>query len=250
MSAILLIATEVFAILLLADFVSGLVHWLEDAYADESMPVIGPLVARANIVHHHFPRYFTRLTWWQSSWVLCLLSGVILAITWAAGWLGWQVGLLCLLSANANEIHKWAHRTSTENGPLITFLQRIRLIQTARHHAKHHTDPKDCHYCTTTNLLNPMLDHIGFWAGLEWLLASTVGLRRRIDTSVAGHGPGPTWLVDYAPRRATVVPISASGCRRLTHSASRRSASACPAECPTQRSSCADRRPSIPISQS
>ena len=45
----------------LADFIAGVVHWAEDAYFTEETPVIGPLFIRPNIVHHHFPRYFTRL---------------------------------------------------------------------------------------------------------------------------------------------------------------------------------------------
>ncbi len=48
-----------------------------------------------------------------------------------------------------------------------------------------------------TNVLNPVLDGIRFWDGLEWALARTVGMQRRPDTSVRGHGPGPEWLVEY-----------------------------------------------------
>jgi len=45
--------------------------------------------------------------------------------------------------------------------------------------------------------LNPVLDRLRFWDGLEWLLAKTVGLHRRPDTSVRGHGPEPLWLAEY-----------------------------------------------------
>jgi len=70
-------------------------------------------------------------------------------------------------------------------------------LQTARHHACHHTDPKNSHYCTMTNVLNPVLDRMGFWNGMEWALARAVRLERREDTSVRGHGPGPAWLEQY-----------------------------------------------------
>ena len=50
------------ATVMLADFLAGVVHWLEDAYGDADTPVIGPLLIRINIVHHHHPRFFTRLT--------------------------------------------------------------------------------------------------------------------------------------------------------------------------------------------
>jgi ubiquitin-conjugating enzyme E2 variant len=194
---ILAFLLKFFATVLLADFVAGFVHWLEDAYAREDTPILGPLVARANIVHHHYPRYFTRLTWWQSSWDLLCLGAVIALSAWGLGRLTWEVWLFVALTANANEIHKWEHRTRKENGRLISFLQDIRLVQTPRHHALHHTNPKECHYCTTTNLLNPILDGLRFWEGLEWLLENLFGIRRRPDTSVPGHGPAPAWLQEF-----------------------------------------------------
>jgi hypothetical protein len=30
-----------------------------------------------------------------------------------------------------------------------------------------------------------------------WLLERATGLKRREDTSVRGHGPGPAWLEEY-----------------------------------------------------
>jgi hypothetical protein len=212
MSASLLIVPQALGTFLVADLVTGIVHWLEDVYADESMPFIGRHVARTNIVHHHFPRHFTHLTWWQSSWLLCVLSALILLAAWGLGLLTWHVWLFAGLSANANQIHKWAHQTRAENGPVVSCLQHIRLLQTPRHHARHHTDPKDCHYCTMSNLLNPVLDRINFWSGLEVLFTRITGLRRRRDTSVAGQGPGPAWLDEYRPRHAT--PGTGGTCHR------------------------------------
>jgi hypothetical protein len=194
------LAFQAAAVVLLADFAAGFVHWLEDAYAREDTPILGPLVARANILHHHCPRAFTKLNWWQSSWVLLTLSLLLVLGAWGLGWLTWHVWLFAALTANANQIHKWAHRTRAENGRLVSFLQDIRLLQTPRHHALHHTDPKNSHYCSTTNLLNPLLDAVRFWAGLEWLLARFFGLHRRVDTSVAGHGPEPAWIADFRHR--------------------------------------------------
>lgn len=172
------------AIALLADFVSGFFHWLEDAYGNPNWPITGRLVTQPNILHHHDPRYFTRHNWFQSSWDLLCLGASILMIAWVSGVLTWQVGLFVFLGVNANEVHKWAHRTPSENGPVISFLQRIRVIQSPRHHAGHHTDPKNSHYCVLTNFLNPLLDAIGFWAGLESIVRITFGIRRRHDSSL------------------------------------------------------------------
>jgi plasmanylethanolamine desaturase len=197
MKTALLILAKIVVTALAADFVGGLVHWIEDAYVREDTPLIGRVVARPNIVHHHYPRYMTRHSWWQTSRDLAILSALLVVVAWFAGLLTWEVWLFAILSANANEFHKWEHRSRKENGWLISFLQDIRLLQTARHHARHHTDPKNSHYCTMTNVLNPVLDGAGFWNGMEWALARTVGLERRKDTSLRGHGPGPAWLADY-----------------------------------------------------
>lgn len=197
MNAVIAVILRIVRTVFAAEFVSGFVHWLEDAYVREDTPLIGRRVARPNIVHHHYPRYMTRHSWWQTSWDLVCLSAVLVFIAWLLGALTWEVWLFAIISANANELHKWAHRTRAENGPIISFLQDVRLLQTARHHARHHTDPKNSHYCTVTNLLNPILDGLRFWDGLEWLLARTIGLHRREDTSVRGQGPGPAWLAEY-----------------------------------------------------
>ena len=188
---------EFMATVVVAELVTGLVHWLEDAYIREDTPLIGRRIARPNIVHHHYPRYMTRHNWLQSSWDLIVLATIIVSGAWALGWLTWEVWVFAVLVANANEFHKWEHRTRKENGRVISFLQDIRVLQTGRHHARHHTDPKNSHYCTITNFVNPVLDGLRVWAGLEWVLAKTIGLQRRPDTSVRGHGPGPGWLAEY-----------------------------------------------------
>jgi len=185
------------ATILAAEFAAGFVHWFEDAYIRNDTPLIGRFIGRPNTVHHHYPRYMTRNNWWQSSWDLVLLAAALVVGAWWIGLLTWHVWLFALLAANANQFHKWEHRTRKENGRVISFLQDLRLLQTSKHHARHHTDPKNSHYCTITNVLNPVLDGIHFWDGLEWLLDKTIGLKRQPDTSVRGCGPGPAWLAEF-----------------------------------------------------
>lgn len=194
MQTILFISLQVLGVILLAEFAAGVVHWFEDAYIREDTPLIGNLIGRPNVIHHHLPRHMTRNNWWQSSWDLLLISAGIILMAWALDCLTWHVWLFAAISTNANEFHKWAHRTRRENGRIITFLQDVRLLQTAQHHALHHTNPKNVRYCVVTNVLNPLLDRARFWEGLEWLLAGTFGLHRRADTSLPGHGPAPAWL--------------------------------------------------------
>ena len=197
-----------------AEFAAGFVHWFEDAYVRDHTPFIGRFVGRPNTIHHHFPRHMTRNTWWQSSWDLVLASAMIVVVALCLHLLTWHVWLFAILAANANEFHKWEHRSRKENGRLISFLQDIRILQTSRHHALHHTDPKNSHYCTTTNLLNPVLDTIRFWDGLEWLLAKTIRLQRQPDTSVRGHGPGPKWLEEF---RSVPAVAQTFACPKMTN---------------------------------
>jgi plasmanylethanolamine desaturase len=164
---------------LLADFVSGVVHWAEDAYASKDTPLIGRWIGEANLEHHKKPRAFIGRSWWQSSWDLFVASALVVAGAWWFKLLHWSVVLFAFVSANANQIHKWAHKAPHENGPLITWLQKAKLIQTQRHHAQHHRGEKNSHYCSVTNLLNPVLESLGFWTRIEQFNALVFGLKRR-----------------------------------------------------------------------
>ena len=62
---------------MLADFVPGLVHWLEDTGGSPAPPVIGPRLIRPNIVRHPSPRFFNRLTCWPSAWDIRLISALV-----------------------------------------------------------------------------------------------------------------------------------------------------------------------------
>ena len=150
-----MLLVEILAVVLAADFVSGLVHWWEDRYARLNG---GPLqqVAIDNLRHHARPREFLAKGYWQSSWDLWLLAAAAVAASVAIGQFSWHVLLFALLSANANQIHKWAHRTREENAWLIGTLQRLHLLQTPRHHGRHHQGQRDSHYCVITNFLNPL----------------------------------------------------------------------------------------------
>jgi ubiquitin-conjugating enzyme E2 variant len=55
-------AAEIVASVLLADFLSGLAHWLEDSYFTPATPLLGPTIAR-NILHHERPEVFTTNPW-------------------------------------------------------------------------------------------------------------------------------------------------------------------------------------------
>jgi ubiquitin-conjugating enzyme E2 variant len=178
------IVVKIVASVVIADFLSGFFHWLEDAYGQEDWPITGNLITKPNILHHHDPRYFTRYSWLYSARVLLVMGAIVLALAYMFGFLNGMTVLVVLVGINANEVHKWAHRTKAENGRVITFLQQAGLLQSAAHHATHHTDPKNTYYCVLTNFLNPVLEWLGLWAALEAILELLLGIRRRPDHSV------------------------------------------------------------------
>lgn len=194
MTKLSMVSFQLVLVIMFVALVAGVVHWLEDAYVREDTPIIGSVIGRANVIHHHLPCYLTRNAWWQRSWDLLAFSALIECFACRLDLLTWRVWLFAAISANANEVHEWSHHTRKENGRIITFLQSIRLLQTPNHRAVHHTNPKNVRYCPITNLVTPILDRFHVWADRERLLAHALGLHRRPETSLPGAGPAPAWL--------------------------------------------------------
>jgi ubiquitin-conjugating enzyme E2 variant len=172
---------EGFLVVLFVDFLSGLVHWAEDTFWIESTPVLGVWLVKPNVLHHHDGGAFTRNSWLQSSWDLLLGGITILAIAWYLHFLSWQIWLFVVVGINANQIHKWNHVPKSEVPRWVRVLQHFRVLQSPEHHAAHHRDEKNRCYCVVTELLNPVLDRIGFWRALEQLLVPIFGAPRRDD---------------------------------------------------------------------
>ena len=170
---------------LAVDFLSGVFHWLEDAYGSPFWPVVGRHVTKPNILHHYVPRSFVTNSWYLSSRLLLLICSLLALTALALDVFSWQVALGLLIGVNANQVHKWSHRTRHENGPIVVFLQRAHLVQSPSHHHRHHIAGKDSHYCVLTDFLNPVLDGIGFWRGVEWVIFRITGVRRRNDEAMA-----------------------------------------------------------------
>lgn len=153
----------VFTAWIAADFITGLIHWWEDRYSNPKWPILGPLVAEPNELHHTQPAAFLAGSYlWRNS--TALVPALIVAI--CCGIIGqWWWALTAFFCSQANEVHCWAHRGGTP--AIIRRVQETGLFQGPRHHAKHHTEPHDSHFCVMTNFLNPLLDGIGFWRFLE-----------------------------------------------------------------------------------
>jgi ubiquitin-conjugating enzyme E2 variant len=162
----------------LADFLSGLAHWVEDSYFTPDTPLLGSTIAK-NVLHHHQPDAFT-----CNPWHLTIRSSVVCSVVVAAGLyvfgaFGPVWGAALGLAAFANQVHKWAHLRSSAIPRAVRWLQSIGVLQSPAHHAAHHGGAKDSRYCVITNALNPVLDALGFWRGLEAVVEHVVGARPR-----------------------------------------------------------------------
>jgi len=169
---------------LVVDWISGLVHWCEDTYGSPSTPFVGRRITKPNLRHHFNPRSFVHNSWFASAELLLWACAFALLVAWSLGRLGPMVVVAAILGANANQVHKWSHRTPAENGRIVGALQRVGVLQSPRHHQRHHLGARNSHYCVLTNLLNPVLDRCRFWRGLERVIASTVGLTPRNDDAL------------------------------------------------------------------
>lgn len=168
---------QVILCVLVADFITGLVHWFEDAYGTVSDSWLSRHVFEPNIRHHREPLAFlTESGVWGRNYIQWCAALVTLAAAWPLGLLCWQLALVAALASSANEVHAWAHRKS--NGPLVTLLQEMCLVQTRRHHARHHARPYDQNYCILTCWLNPLLTRLYFWSLLEYALSPVLTVQR------------------------------------------------------------------------
>jgi hypothetical protein len=160
-----------------ADFMSGVVHWSADTYGSPTMPIFGGFV-RTFREHHADQVDITRHDFIETNGDVSIFSvPAHIALLFA---LESPFALFCLLGAFAgsyanSQIHKWAHLC--ERPPLVRWLQRTRLFLSPTHHARHHSGAHVTHYCITTGWLNNLLDSIGFFRTLEWLLLK-LGIRR------------------------------------------------------------------------
>ena len=179
--SVLRFVLELAVTLIAIDLVSGLVHWAEDTFGSEDTPVYGKWIVQPNVIHHEQPAAFTKKSWLQSSWDLALTSGLIVLTAWLIGHLTWHVWLFAVLGANANQLHKYAHMPRQKIPFFVRWFIDLRILQNANDHALHHTGDKNTAYCVITPYLNPVLDRLGFWRGLEKLTVPIFGAPRRDD---------------------------------------------------------------------
>jgi len=159
---------------LVADFVSGFVHFLADTFGHEKLFFLGPAFIRPFREHHVDPRAITRHDFIETNGNNCIIC-IPTALTvyallpaqtelWAAFALAFTAWFMVGIFMT-NQFHKWAHLEEIPGW--IARLQAWGLILSPEHHDVHHTPPFDRYYCITTGWMNPVLQRLRFFSTLE-----------------------------------------------------------------------------------
>jgi hypothetical protein len=163
--------------LIVADFVSGLVHWLADTWGRSDWPIIGPAIIRGFREHHADPDAILAHDFIETNGSSAAGSLVLL---WLAAVFPFEghaarladAAMLSLSTAlfATNQIHKWAHCARPPAG--VAWLQQRGWMLRPAAHALHHATPFDRDYCITTGWLNPLCQRLEVFTTLErWITA-------------------------------------------------------------------------------
>jgi len=187
-----LVASAVMTGYIMADFISGFVHWLADTWGSTTMKIIGPALIRPFREHHVDPKAITRHDFIETNgnnclislWVGCICIFMPLQLEGYESFLLFimvSLGSMIFWVMMTNQFHKWSHEDENTLSGFVKFLQRAHLILPVAHHGVHHTPPFDRYYNITTGWLNWPLTKIGFYRNLEKLVTMTTGLIPRAD---------------------------------------------------------------------
>jgi len=166
---------------LLVDLIAGFFHWAEDTLGTPESPFWGPAFVAPNVIHHDLPNEMNKIHWFKNSLPIYVICVTIIVVSWATDHLGWQVWFISFIGLFAQQAHRWSHAPRGALPKTVIYLQRIGVLQGAKHHWKHHSGPHNTHFCVVTPWLNPIFDRIGVWRFLERLMVPIFGAPRRTD---------------------------------------------------------------------
>uniref|UniRef100_M3Z1I2 Lipid desaturase domain-containing protein n=1 Tax=Mustela putorius furo TaxID=9669 RepID=M3Z1I2_MUSPF len=181
---------------LIADFLSGLVHWGADTWGSVELPIVGKAFIRPFREHHIDPTAITHSHFTDGqavrarlvvappcdhSMALCAPPSPCPAEALEPQY-PWECFVFCLIifGTFTNQIHKWSH-TYFGLPRWVTLLQDWHIILPRKHHRIHHVSPHETYFCITTGWLNYPLEKIGFWRRLEDLIQGLTGEKPRAD---------------------------------------------------------------------
>jgi ubiquitin-conjugating enzyme E2 variant len=168
---------------LLADLLSGTVHWFCDSFFAPETPLIGRTIIHPFRDHHDHPEGITEYGFLQQDSTNYIVIIPLLLLALRAGspdvtspTVVFVHGLLFAFAIGAlgtNIFHKWAHAQSVPPG--VRWLQKYGLILSPEAHDLHHSSYTHG-YCVTHGWMNVILDRVDFFGRAERLIR--IAIRR------------------------------------------------------------------------
>lgn len=154
---------------LLADLISGFVHWWADTYGKLKWFVIGNTFIRSFHEHHIDPRSITRHDWIETNGNNFFIGIPFLLICFYTNDLGTVIiVMLNFWTSLTNQFHKWAHQT--QNYWFVKKLQNWGIILHPKAHSVHHRRPFECSYNITNGSFNIIIDKLKLYPRFEKFL--------------------------------------------------------------------------------
>ncbi len=170
----MIFALELFGLILLTDFLTGMVHWWEDVYGNENWMFLVESVVKPNNQHHNDPDAFLKHSFIERIRFSVFVSIILFIICYLIGFLNWQVIFVLCYGSLANQLHYYSHLSRPFI--LIRCLQLFGLVQHKSEHDLHHTFPYKENYCVMTDYVNLILEPLNFWRRLERLVSYIFGI--------------------------------------------------------------------------
>lgn len=163
---------------LIADLFTGTFHWFEDTYLDYCLDIhfFGE-IAKENEMHHYFPRSIIAYGLWDNikQSLIAFMFIYILIVFICRIKPNVMLYSFLFFSLFANTIHKYTHYRECETYDWFKVIQSSGLICSHAHHRDHHINVNE-KYCVITEYNNYLLDSIGYWRGLEFVIYKLTGI--------------------------------------------------------------------------
>jgi hypothetical protein len=171
-----------------ADFISGLLHWMFDTWFSEKTTPVRRMVTLVR-EHHVYPERIFNYSLWHDagmlSWFALLISAPLFALAilpastvtsvrYALAVVGVTTSLEIVFML---EFHKCGHRV--DRGRVVRTLQRLYLLLSPEHHLGHHSGGHESNYCLINGLADRTLGRLGAFRALEYVVSSLTGATPR-----------------------------------------------------------------------
>ena len=180
---------------LLADLLSGTVHWFCDSFFAPDTPLIGRRVIHPFRDHHDHPDAINQYGFLEQDstnsvilippLVLALRSGALDVTSASAVFVHGLLFAFAICSLGTNVFHKWAHAPSVPPG--VRWLQRRGIILSPEAHDLHH-NAYTHGYCVTHGWMNVILDPVDFFGRAERLIGAVIRRPRPEGDGEGGIG--------------------------------------------------------------